>query len=227
MFAATLTLFSATAPAADGIDTTADCAERIIGLSAIAPPDRTLICRAAGQVQQFFGRLGIDPGAAIRVQLAEQPPDQELRHIGRYTFLDRQITLLSYASTRQHVAPDMLFGSPMDEALYTSVVVHELAHAIADQHFRQRPAPRVVQEYIAYAAQLSTIDPALREAILGRFNRRGFSDICDMSTTYYGLDPSGFGTCVFRHFRQLENPGVFVRKLLDGEIYCDSWDNGL
>ena len=42
--------------------------------------------------------------------------------------------------------------------------------------------------------------------------------IDEMSSTYYGLDPSGFGIKAYRHFLSLDDPSRFLRGLLSGEI---------
>jgi hypothetical protein len=108
----------------------------------------------------------------------------------------------------------------MNEALYVGVVVHEIAHAIAGQHFEIRPASVVAQEYIAYAAQLSTMEPETRSEILQRYDLAAFGGIGEMSSTFYGLNPSGFGVKVFRHYQSLSGPGrsQFIRGLLSGAI---------
>jgi hypothetical protein len=204
-----------------------DCGACIAGLESMPVADRELICRATVRVQDFFAGYGIDPGAVIRVGPAEEGSAQTPRHLGLYDLRQRRITLLPYEHARRRDIPDMLFGQEINAALYVSVVAHELAHAIADQHFRQRPAPLVAQEYIAYTAQLSTLESGIRREILSRSRRTAFADIDEMSTTYYALDPSGFGIKAFLHFRQLDDPGAFLRGLLSGEIYSDSWDNEL
>lgn len=211
----------------DAGEASPDCAACITGLEKMPVADRALICRASARVRDFFTRYGIDPGAAIQVRLAAQESVQAPRHLGLYDLRHRQITLLPYEHARDRMIPDMLFGETIDEALYTSVVAHELAHAIADRHFRHRPASRVAQEYIAYTVQLSTLESSMRRGILSRFDQTAFADIDEMSTTYYALDPSGFGIKAFLHFRQLDDPGAFLHGLLSGEIHSDSWGNGL
>ena len=102
--------------------------------------------------------------------------------------------------------------------MYESVIVHEVSHAIVEQNLAYRPSSRVVHEYIAYAAQLSTMTPDLRRDILRRYQRPGYADVDEMSWVYYELDPSGFGVKVYRHFLTLTDPGRFLHDLLDGTI---------
>jgi hypothetical protein len=106
----------------------------------------------------------------------------------------------------------------MTPALYESVVVHEVSHAIIEQNLTTRPTSRVIHEYIAYAAQLSSMVPDLRQDILRRYRQPGYADVDEMSWVYYQLDPSGFGVKVYRHFRALSDPTAFLQGLLSGAI---------
>jgi hypothetical protein len=87
-------------------------------------------------------------------------------HIGLYDARSAQVELLTFEQTRRQTLSDSLFGMQTNQGLYVSIVVHEMAHAIADQNFEVRPASLVAQEHIAYVAQLSTMEPALRAKVL-------------------------------------------------------------
>jgi len=57
-----------------------------------------------------------------------------------------------------------------------------------------------------------------RSAILERYDLPAYEDIEEMSSTFYALNPSGFGVKVFRHYQSLPDPGRFIRGLLSGDI---------
>lgn len=180
--------------------------------------DRALVCEGTALARGFFRAHGIEVLRPILVRVYDQPFDPPVPHIGAYSAEERQISLLGYERVRARNGGDTLFGLSMDKALYRSVVVHEVAHAIADQNAEARPMPLVVQEYLAYVAQLSTMAPDLRERILSRYQLAAFLDLDEMSSTYYALDPSGFGIKAFRHFLSREDRGRLLRGLLSGEI---------
>ena len=205
------------ASAADAEVATA-CPAIRVRIDSGSPADRALVCEGAAQARDFFRSHGIEVRQPIRLRVQRQPFDAPMRHIGSYSSAERQITLLAYESIRAQNERDSLFGLPMDRALYRTVVVHELAHAIADQHFKVRPVPLVVQEYLAYVAQLSTMAPDLRHRVLSEYPVPAYRHLDEMSSTYYALDPSGFGVKVYRHFRSLDDPGRFLRDLLSGAI---------
>jgi hypothetical protein len=106
----------------------------------------------------------------------------------------------------------------MNNALYASFVIHEVAHAIAEQNFNSAPASLIAPEYLAYVAQLSTMDEPLRLQILQGYQVTPFAGIQDMSSIYYALDPNAFGVKAFLHYESLKDKTRFIQGLLTGAI---------
>lgn len=180
--------------------------------------DRKLICKAATTARSFFQSHGVDIRQSLRIRSQDEQAASTLPHIGSYSTADKTVSLQSFEQASGKDGGNTLFGLPLDKILYESVVVHEIAHAIADQHFTCRPPPLVAQEYLAYVAQLSTMEQTTRERILIRNGRPAYEGIGEMSPTYYALDPSGFGIKAYRHFVALTDPGEFIRGLLSGRL---------
>jgi hypothetical protein len=189
--------------------------------------ERSLICDAAAETRAFFRAHGVDIRHSIRIRAGVLPTDPTLRHIGSYSLTSKTIRLLGLTPAELRIANSTLFGLPLNDTLYQSIVVHELAHAVADQHFVSSRPSLVAQEYIAYVAQLSTMDPATREQILKANRRAPYTDISEMSSTYYAMNPSGFGIKAYLHFISLDDPGQFLRGLLSGDIAPDESDGML
>lgn len=206
------------ATAADQGGQAVDCPEIEVEVTAESPADRALVCEGAIRAQAFFRMHGIPVKHPIRIRLHPSAIDHYALHIGVYDASQRRIDLLTPAAAKRRCRLQSPFDLPMDTQLYTSFVVHEVAHAIADQNFEIRPASQVAHEYIAYAAQLTMLPAALRSEILQRYTVAGFDDIGDISLTYQALDPSAFAVKVFRHYQSLPNQGVFIRDLLSGTL---------
>lgn len=194
------------------------CVRIQIAPGALTTAERNLICRAERDVSAFFNAHGIEQKHTIRVQIVAEGLDQRFPHIGSYSAEQQLIKMLSQDKALCRQNENRLFGLPMDETLYRSVVVHELAHAIADQNFGYEHPSLVVQEYIAYVAQLATMPPDVKEKILSGSAVTGYETIDEMSCIYYAMDPSGFGIKAYRHFVALPDPGEFLRHLLSGAI---------
>ncbi|MGB5198441.1 MAG: DUF6639 family protein [Sedimenticolaceae bacterium] len=195
-----------------------DCPAIEVEVTAESPADRALVCEGAIRAQAFFRMHGIVMKHPIRIRLHPSAIENYAFHIGVYDASQRRIDLLTPAAAKRRCRQQSPFGLPMDAPLYTSFVVHEVAHAIADQNFKVRPASQVAHEYIAYAAQLAMLPAALRSEILHRYTVAAFDSIGDMSSTYQALDPSAFGVKVFRHYQSLPDQGVFIRNLLSGTL---------
>lgn len=175
-----------------------------------------MVCGASAKALGFFRSHGVDSTSMITVRVVDRDIDPRLPHIGAYSAANKSIELLRLHSPTQRQSNFSLFGLPMDEALYQSVVVHELAHAIADQNFAYENPPVVIQEYIAYVTQLATMEPATRQRILAARDLPAYSHLDEMSYLYYAMDPCGFAVKAYRHFRSLDDPGKFLRDLLSG-----------
>jgi hypothetical protein len=187
--------------------------------------ERSLICDAADETRAFFRAHGIDIKRSIHVRASDRQADPVLPHIGAYTLASKTVRLIGLAQAGHQVPENTLFGLPLNATLYQSVVVHELAHAVANQHFADSRPSLVAQEYIAYAAQLSTMEPATRQRILTSNKLPPYKSIDEMSSIYYAMNPNGFGIKAYLHFVSLDDPGRFLRRLLAGDIQpADSED---
>ena len=195
-----------------------DCPAISVDRGTATDHDHELLCRGAASARGFLRAHGIRVRRRIRMQLHDRPIERGPSHIGLYDADADRIDLLSYAQAHHLTADDPLFGMPMTPALYESVVAHEVTHAIVEQNLPARLESRVVHEYIAYTAQLSTMTAELRERILRRYPRPGYAHLGEMSWVYYQLDPSGFGVKVYRHFATLPDPAAFLQDLLSGAI---------
>ena len=186
--------------------------------------ERALVCDAAARARGFFRELGIELNQPVRLRLHQTEIAGRSLHLGSYDARLDQVDLLTFEQAQRLTTGDALFGRRMDEPLYRSLVVHEVAHAIAGQHFGYRPVSPVAQEYIAYVAQLSTVDPAIRAEILQAYDLEAFSGVEEMSLTFYALNPSGFGVKAWLHYQGLADRAGFVRDVLAGAIRPQAWE---
>ena len=90
-------------------------------------------------------------------------------------------------------------GEPIDDALYASLVAHELTHAVAQQHMRADKIGSPAQEYLAYAVQLATLPEARREAIVAAAGVRGWETGDTVSNIYLGLNVHRFAVKSYLH----------------------------
>ena len=180
--------------------------------------DYALVCNGLKKTRAFFQKHGIQIQRPIRFGLHNVEMQNHHGHFGLYDVRAHRVDILSYDEAKRLVDKSRPFGVPMSEGLYISFSVHEFAHAVAEQNLGYQPDSLLVHEYLAYIAQLATMDDALRASILQQYELPGFSNIGEMSPIYYQLDPNAFGVKAYKHYIELENPADFLQKLLSGEI---------
>jgi hypothetical protein len=185
---------------------------------AFSAKERQLIRDGATVARAFFRSHGVDVQETIRVDARKPDDSDRLPHIGAYSLQNKTIAILTLEQALRQNRDHTLFGLPLDEGLYRSVVVHEMAHAIAEQNFAIADPSLVAQEYLAYVAQLATLESGLREKILRGFELSPYEGIDEMSSVYYQMAPACFGVKAYLHFATLQDPGVFIRGLLSGSI---------
>jgi hypothetical protein len=173
----------------------------------------SLACEGVDRARRFFRRLGLDAGAPVTIAFLESASPVCTQPVGTFSADAAMIEMLPLGLARDRVD---VFRAPMDGRLYTSFVAHEATHAIAHPQFLDGAATPLAHEYLAYAAQLSTLPAIEREAILTRYRLQGFESLGAVSLTYYGLDPCAFGVKVFLHFAAQPDPAGLVRRVLDG-----------
>ena len=184
--------------------------------------DRTLICNAAEKARAFFQSHGIELKRQIRIRLQHDELNEHANHIGLYDAGKDHIQMVSFEHARLHCNEKPPFDVQMDKAVYESFVIHEVAHAIAQQNFNSTPTSLIVAEYIAYITQFSMMDFSAQNKILQQYDVSPFSGPGVMSLTYYQLDPNKFAVKAFRHYQSLTAKSHFIQGLLSGNITLGS-----
>jgi hypothetical protein len=171
--------------------------------------ERADVCSAATAAAAFLREAGFEysDGLTIR-QLSPEAAQQGGHVIGRFDASHNEIFVLPYDAcvdaSRTH-AP--AFGMPMSAALWRSFVVHEVAHAIAEQHFGRRARRQTASEYVAAVVQLSMLPPELRADILDRYDAEAFRDASEIGMLLYDMNPAVFAVSAYRHYVSLGDRG--------------------
>lgn len=189
-----------------------------VQVSPVSSKDQALVCDAAEKARAFFQSHGIEIKRQIRIRLHQDEIKDHAHHIGLYRANKDHIDMVSLNHAKFHCNEQPPFDVEMNEELYVSFVIHEVAHAIADQNFSRTPSSRVLQEYLAYVTQFSSMDAGAQDKILQKYKVAPFASIQDMSLTYYQLDPNAFGVKAFLHYRSLSDKSRFIQGLLSGAI---------
>jgi hypothetical protein len=113
-------------------------------------------------------------------------------------------------------------GTPYSEFpladFYRSLVVHEVVHGVMYQNYERQPSSRAAVEYPAYALQLASLPPSVRNKFLQSFNDGPDKSELVFNDMILGFDPYYFAARAYEHFAA--SPGGCGRllSLLDGEV---------
>jgi len=185
--------------------------------------DTYLACAGAADAVAFLSQQGLTVDTVMRIDVLDsvylhENDTPSYRILGQFDAKQDVIMVTSIKGQLQMAAEKPIFGVPYQEALFRSVVAHEVAHAIAEDNFHVTEPTRLAHEYIAYIVQLATMVPGLRQQVLDHHPVPAFESELEINPMVYGLNPDVFAVKAFRHFR---SPGVgttFVQALLSRDL---------
>lgn len=218
LFGALLTVAPLPIRAAD-VSASADdprpCPDLPIFLKGGNPTERATVCRGGADALAFFEANGFRPPDRIDVEIGTPlPPGVRESAAGCYEPSTKRVLLVTYERLRRFRT---WFDQPVQPATYHALATHEIAHAIAACLFRDpRPSHRA-HEFVAYAATLEKMDPALRERILAAYPDDDAGDR-RLSDLVHALNPTRFAVDAWLFWRRPENGAAFLRQVLAGEV---------
>ena len=105
--------------------------------------------------------------------------------------------------------------------LLVSVMTHEIVHGLSKAFYRYKANPnvRAQEEYIAYAAQLWTMEPRMRDRLLQHRDNQGlrFSTENSINDMVHAAAPHRFGVMSYQHFISPEGGRKFLERIYTGD----------
>lgn len=200
------------------------CPELSLRVVYEAPEDADIVCTAGKEATAFMERHGFAIGLPIAVRVVRDLPSKpHLPELGQFDAKTMEVRVLAWEYCVKIVGDRPPFGVPFNIDLHRSVVVHEIAHAIAQHNFQVEKPSIEAQEYIAYTVQLATMAVPLRDRILHRYAVPGFLADSEITSLYLALDPASFGVKAYRHFLGTNGGAPFFRRLLTGDFQPPEW----
>jgi len=195
--------------------------------------------KAAGFAENFFCKPAswaiaqMDYcGFAIEQKLTVEVVD-DLRHpcgvpvVGKFDSVGFRVQIAPPGQCRQLASEQAALARVDFDALYESIVVHEVIHAVfwnQLDHPRNESLSAIATEYVAYAFQLLSLPEADRDSLLAAFPRAPPIDLGPFNSTALLLNPIRFATNAYRHFVSVEDRCEFLRGIMSGEVEFDEWD---
>jgi hypothetical protein len=182
------------------------------------------VCEAVQLGDAFIKSIDLKLPEKLTITLFKELPSNGQHHsMGYYDSHSNEIRLLDYetALTASMQSPPS-FGIKMSPAIWSSYVIHELAHAAAQKKFSPGVSVCTASEYIAAVVQISTLPLNERKTIMQNYPEvAGFDKKEEITMAYYMFDPSKFMLNAYLHYSKPENGLKFIRRLFSEGLSDD------
>ena len=164
--------------------------------------------------------------APIRVVFAEVVEidlgPEKLRVLGYNDRPARTIRVTSMTASWLRDPERLMFRAPVDEELHTSLIVHELTHAVLKDNYRIPVPSLVCDEYLAYVTQFATMAPETRERVLALYPPGDFATLEEITGACLMITPHEFGVRAWRHAARVGIGGM-VQAILSGRFRVEEF----
>jgi hypothetical protein len=193
------------------------CAEAAVDVTASSPDERLLACSAANQALQLLGRCGIALRRPLQVHIMS-----EVRHpfngaiFGLFDTKQERVLVTQEANIPALVMDTPYAQLPLSD-FYRSLIVHEVVQGVMHQNLKRPARSHAAYEYPAYALQIESLDPRVRETFLQSFDRSAIADKTLFNDPVLFFDPYFFAASAYHHFKASPGGCSHLTALLEGE----------
>jgi hypothetical protein len=194
------------------------CPEAPVDVTAASAEERHLVCAAAHDAIQRLGRCEIPLRKPLNVQITN-----EVRHpfsrdpIFGFFDTNRERVVIS----EEAAIPSLAVGTPYAELpqrdFYRSLIVHEIVHGIMHQNLKRPTSSHAAYEYPAYALQLDSLPPNVRDTFLRAVPNRAKPGELVFNDALLLFDPFFFAVHAYEHLKSATNGCAQLHVLLDGQ----------
>ncbi|NNJ90916.1 MAG: hypothetical protein HKP55_04510 [Gammaproteobacteria bacterium] len=190
------------------------CENSSISIKSDELVDHNTICDSAEDALAFFGRLDIEHLHPLVIKIVRKLPGwMSETSVGCYRKEEQKIYMLAFPEFKKK---EVWFDVPINRLMYSSLVAHEVAHAVASHNLSISEPTIHAQEYVAYVAMFIMMNPALRSRVLAENLGANFDSELEINEITYMLDPMRFGIAAYRHYLNKEHGDAFLLKVLSG-----------
>jgi Family of unknown function (DUF6639) len=195
------------------------CPEASVDITAASPDERRIACLAASEAIQLLGRCGISLRRPLHLQIMS-----EVRHPfsgSIFGLLDtkHEKVLITHEANIPALVKDTPYATLPQREFYRSVIVHEVVHAVMHQNLKRPATTHAAYEYPAYALQIESLAPQLRDTFLQSFDQAAIKANSTVFTdTILSFDPYFFAARAYHHFKGSANGCAHLAALLEGAV---------
>jgi hypothetical protein len=195
------------------------CPGAAVDVAAASPEERHLVCSAANHALQLLGRCGISLRWPLQVQILT-----EVRHpfsgaiFGLFDTKQERV-LVTREANRPALVKDTPYAALPQRDFYRSLIVHEVIHGVMHQNLKRPATSHAAYEYPAYALQMESLAPDVRDQFLRSFDQAAVKANATLfSDAILFFDPYFFAARAYEHFKSSPDGCAHIRALLEGEV---------
>lgn len=194
----------------------------LIGASA---EEQHVIRTGAEHAIELFAQCGLKALAPIRIQIEKEAIDIcGVDAFGAFDTAAQTIRLVRPEACREMAKTNPAYASLPFRKFYESLVVHEVAHQIFRSHLGGRSVSLATHEYVAYALQIASMAPEVRQAFLKPLNSKPPDDLAPFVDMVLLMSPETFGALAYAHFSKPGNGCRILTEIIEGKISFPSSD---
>jgi hypothetical protein len=190
--------------------------EQVI-VEAQAPADVARVCEVVARARPDLAACHLHQSDPLVIRVVARITHPVDSCMAQYDCRARTIAVTSPATLPEVLTADSIWARIAPDALFDSLIVHELAHAFIDQAECRGIACLAEDEYIAYALQIDSLAPADRAAVMAGHRITDAADTGRLNDFIVLAGPNHFAQAAWLHFSLPGNGCAFVQKLIDGE----------
>jgi Family of unknown function (DUF6639) len=201
------------------------CLEQKADVLGASTEERTVVCTAVKKTTKLFRQCGFMKLPRIRVQVEKEPVNVcGVDAFGSYDAQRQTIRIVDATTCEKMAKVNAAYASLPFGELYQSIVVHEIAHQFFRSHLKDKKASHATHEYIAYAMQIASMPPQVRDQLLNSFPREPPEDLGPFVDMLLLMSPMYFGVLAYDHFSAPGNGCRVLQEIVRGEIEFPSSD---
>ena len=197
---------------------TEHCEKQPVEVTGQSSHENRLVCSAAGDALRLLARCEISARRPLQVDVVP-----EVRHplgasiLGHFDIRQQKVRIVEEAKIHPLIQGTPYANLPRRD-FFRSLVVHEVVHAVMHQNLKRSATSHAAYEYPAYALQIESLPPKVREQFLQSFEQPAIHSDHIFNDAVLMFDPYFFAARAYSHLKAAADHCANLNALLEGEV---------
>jgi len=178
-------------------------------------------CQSIAAVRDSLSSCGVHLSEPLEIKVVETIDGVSGSCLGVYHCGKEQIEILSLAAMAASRATDGAFADISDDALWDSVLAHELTHASYQHVDCPFQSCLATDEYAGHVMQVRSLPPEELERFGVQIDLKGSPNRDAISAFVYSMAPERFAKYAWLHFQSQSNPCGYMESIMEGDVFFD------